>query len=97
MNIMDLQIGQQDVTLEDAELVEKGSPREVVTRTGMKILVSNGAVKDATGVIPISIWRDDIPRVKQGDRLRVTGAVVKEFRGKPAINLVKGSVIEVLP
>jgi replication factor A1 len=96
MRIVELQIGQQSVTVEDAELVDKGAVREVITKTGKRLHVSNSVIRDASGTIGISIWDSDIDRVKIGDRVRVANAVVKDFHGKPAINLVKGSIIEVI-
>ena len=49
-----------------------------------------------TGEIPLSVWNDDIEKVNFGDRIRVTNAVVREFKNKPALNLVRGSTIEKL-
>jgi replication factor A1 len=96
MRIIDLQIGQQKVSVEEAELVKKGGVREVVMKAGKRLHVSNSVIQDASGTIGISIWDADIEKVKEGDRVRVTDVAVKDFHGKPSINLVKGSTIEVI-
>lgn len=97
MNIKDLKAGLKGISVEEAELVEKGPTREFVTAQGRRLHVSNSVIRDATGSVPISIWDADIEKVQVGDKVSVTNVIVKDFRGSPSISMVRGSTIKVLP
>ncbi len=86
MNVKELRIGMANVEVE-AELTEKKSERDVVTKFGKHLRVSNCIVTDETGSIGISLWQDAIDLVNVGDQVKITGASVHEYKGTPQLNL----------
>jgi replication factor A1 len=95
MNINELKAGTTNVSVE-ATVVEKAEPREVVTKYGKRLNVANITIKDDTGSITMSLWGDDINTINVGDKIKITGGYVSEFRGTPQLSTGKYGKLEVL-
>ncbi len=63
-----------------------------VTVGAERRLVFDGLVADRTGAIQLSAWSDF--GLKEGEAIRVTGAYVRGFRGRPQIVLDDRSAVE---
>lgn len=94
MKIDDLKSGQSGVEIEGT-IVDVGEVREF-NRFGRTIKVATATVKDDSGQINISLWNEDINKVKKGDKIKVTNGFVKEFQGEPQLTAGKFGKIEVI-
>lgn len=77
-------------------VVTKSEPRQVTTKFGETLTVADCNVKDETGEVTMTLWNDEIERVKPGDRIRVTGGWVSSFRNKLQLSAGKYGKLEVL-
>jgi len=95
MEIKDLQIGQGDIDLV-AEVVDIGEVREF-EKFGKKGRVATARIKDSSGEINLSLWNEDVDRVKTGQRLHLINCYVGEWQGEPQLTTGRFGKIEVLP
>jgi replication factor A1 len=76
---------------------EKGTARDFSSRSG-----STGKVCDAKGVdeegteVSVSLWNDEIDRVKANDRIRITNGWAREWRGNIQVSAGRYGKLEVL-
>ncbi|UZE94251.1 MAG: DNA-binding protein [Candidatus Pacearchaeota archaeon] len=94
MKIADLKVGQK-ADIEEATIAEIGEIRTFV-RFGRPIRVATATVKDDTGTINMSLWNEDIDRVKEGDKIKLTNGFCKEFQGEKQVTTGKLGKIEVI-
>jgi len=94
MKINELKTG----TAEDivVKVVELSEPRQVTTKFGTQITLTNAVVEDDTGKIKLSLWGKDGDNVKEGSTLKIDKAFVKEFRGELQLTKGKGGKIEIV-
>ncbi len=95
MKISDLKVGASNVSLQ-AKVVQKGDPREVVTKYGKRLSVADITLQDDTGSIAMSLWGDDIDTVDVGDMVEIANGYVNEFRGTPQLSTGKFGKITVV-
>ncbi|MCD6227009.1 DNA-binding protein [Candidatus Micrarchaeota archaeon] len=69
------------------EIVEKGEPREVTSKYGKRMIVASLKLKDDTGEIKLSLWGDDIEKVKVGDKIEIKNGWVSTFRDELQLSL----------
>ncbi len=88
MDIRDLKNGMKKV---DASGVVKelGEPKTVNLRAGGTAQVADAKIQDATGSITLSLWNDDIKRVKKDSLVAVTNGFVNEFQNVIRLNVGK--------
>ena len=94
MKINEIQNGMRDVELE-AEVKETTEPREVNTKFGLN-KVSNAVLKDDTGEIVLVLWGDKTSMLKTGDKVKITGAYIREWNNNLQLNVPKTGTIEVV-
>ena len=94
MAIKDLKIRQGDVEIV-IDIVDVGEPREFEKfgRTGK---VATAIAKDETGDIKLTLWNDDIDKVKAGDKVKLTNGYVSEWQGEPQLTTGKLGKLEVI-
>lgn len=85
MKVNELKPGTGNVTIE-GELINIEEPRDVTTRFGKRVRVANATLKDDTGEIILSLWGDDIDKVKVGDSVKIENGWVSEFKGNLQIS-----------
>lgn len=94
-----LRISQISETMRDIEvtgrIVRKGDVREVETRYG-PARVSWAILEDETGSIRLNLWRQQIDRLRVGDKVRLTNAFVRVYRGEIELNIGSDGRIELL-
>ena len=61
-----------------------------------KGMVATAIGDDGTGRIKVSLWNDDIFRVKAGHRIRITNGYVGSYRGRLEISAGRYGKIEIL-
>lgn len=94
MKINEISRGLSGVTVE-AKVVDKGEKREVNTKYG-KRSVADVTLEDDTGQISLSLWEESIDTVKIGDKVKLEGGYVTEFRDKIQLNLPRSGKLEVV-
>jgi len=89
LNIKDLRNGMKRVTVE-ANIVEKGEPREVRSRyKDETYMVADVVVADETGSIKLTLWNEQIDQVEVGNKIRIENGYVTSFRGEIQLNVGK--------
>jgi len=94
VKISDLKPGTGNINIE-AEVVSVEEPREVLTKLGRRTRVANAIIRDESGEITLTLWGDDIDRVKEGDRVSIENGWVSEFKGTTQISAGKYGKINV--
>jgi len=58
--------------------------------------VANAVAKDETGDIKITLWNDEIDRIKGGDRVSIQNGYVSEWQGELQVSTGRFGKIEVV-
>jgi len=78
-----------------AKVVSKTEIREIpMGRDGSPHKVSDALVGDETGVVYLTLWDDNIEKVKDGDTVRVENGYVTLFKGNIRLNIGKYGKLE---
>lgn len=75
-----------------ARVIAKDVPRSVKTKYG-NTKVCDATLKDETGQIGLTLWSDQIGKIKEGDDIVIKGAYTSEWQGEVKLNLPKNSEI----
>lgn len=76
------------------EVVTVGEPRAFASAQGQGT-VCNAAVKDETGEeVSLTLWNEDYKKVHEGDKIKITGGWVSEYKGKLQISAGRNGTIE---
>ena len=94
MKISELKPGTGSVNIE-AKVVSVDEAREVMTKIGRRTRVANATIKDDSGEIVLTLWGDDIDRIKEGDTVQIENGWVSEFKGNSQISAGKFGKITV--
>ena len=97
MNIAELRNGDKRVSVE-AKVLEKGTPRQVVSRSGTETFtVADAVVSDDSGKIKLTLWNEQIAQVNINDRIRIENGYVTSFKGEVQLNVGKYGKMTVNP
>lgn len=94
MKINDLKAGDTNIEI-NGEIAEIKEPRNVNTRFGATT-VADATLKDDSGAIKLTLWRDQIAKVKTGDKVTVSGGYVKEWNGELQLGIGRDGELKVL-
>ena len=94
MKVSDLKPRMPRVDIE-LEVVEMGEVRNF-QKMGNSGRVATATAKDDTGEIKLSLWNDEIDKVKKGDKIKITGGFVNEFQGEMQLTAGKFGKLEVV-
>jgi replication factor A1 len=76
---------------------EKGTPRDFSSRSGSSGKVCDAKAVDADGTeVSVSLWNEEIDRVKANDRIRITNGWAREWRGNIQVSAGRYGKLEVL-
>ena len=94
MQVKDLQPrqGKVDIVL---DIVDVGEPREF-EKFGRAGRVTTAVAKDETGDVKLTLWNDDIEKVKAGDKIKITNGYVSEWQGEMQLSTGKFGTMEVI-
>ena len=96
MNIKELRNGMKRVDVE-AKVMEKGEPREVMSRfKDETYTVADAVVADETGSIKLTLWNEQIDQVNVNDKIKVENGYVTSFRGEIQLNVGRYGKLTVL-
>ena len=96
MKIADIRFDSRRVNVEGI-ITKIGEMREVNLRTGGRAKVADATLEDDTGSIILSLWNEDIEKVKEGDRIRIENGYVTVFRGEKRLNVGRYGKLTVNP
>ena len=94
MSISDLKVGDGKVSVE-ANVKEVGEAR-TFNKFGRDLRVSNAVIEDESGSIKLSLWNDDVDKVKVGDKVKIVNGYVGEFNGEKQLTTGKFGSLEVV-
>lgn len=96
MKVKDLR-PESKVDVIDLKVLEKGAVREFTSRSGSAGKVCDAkAVDDDGDDIGVSLWNEEIERVRPNDRIRITNGWVREWRGNMQVSAGRYGKLEVL-
>ena len=95
MNIADLKPRMGKIEIE-VTVKELAQVREF-DKFGKKGRVCNATVTDDSGKeIKLTLWNDEIDKVKKGDKLKITNGYVNEFQGEMQLTAGRFGKLEVV-
>lgn len=94
MEIKDLQANQGKVDIV-VEVIEKQEPRtfEKFGKTGK---VCSAKVKDASGMVKLTLWNEEIDKITEGDKIHLGNGWCSEYQGEKQVSAGKFGKIEVI-
>jgi len=96
VNIKDLRNGMKRVEVE-AQVTEKGNPREVMSRyKDETYTVADAVVADETGSIKLTLWNEQIDQVNVNDKIKIENGYITSFRGEIQLNVGKYGKLTIL-
>ena len=96
MKISELRPGTKNVNI-TVKIEEIEPAREVQSRTGEQLRVANAVASDDSGKVKMSLWNDDIDRVKANDTVTIDNGYVSSFRGEIQLSVGKYGKLSVQP
>ncbi|MCW4004680.1 MAG: OB-fold nucleic acid binding domain-containing protein [Candidatus Bathyarchaeota archaeon] len=89
VDIKDLHDGAKRVDVQ-AQVVEKGDPREVRSRFKDETYrIVDAVIADETGSIKLTLWNEQIDMVNVGDKIKIENGYVTSFKGEIQLNVGK--------
>jgi replication factor A1 len=83
------------VTVE-ANVMEKGEPREVRSRYKDETYqVADAIVADESGSIKLTLWNEQIEQVNVGNKVKIENGYVTSFKGEIQLNVGKYGTLTV--
>ena len=92
MKISDIRYGTSNISI-TAKIVDIEDIREVKTKFG-PTTVCNATIEDETGQIKLTLWGNQIDKVKKGDVITIENGYVREFGGDLFVNVGRKGKIE---
>jgi replication factor A1 len=94
MQIKDLKPKQGNVDI-TVDIVDVGAVREF-QKFGKPGKVATAIAKDESGDIKITLWNEDIERVKAGDKIHLANGYVNEWQGEMQLTTGRMGKLEVV-
>jgi len=94
MKISELKVGQGKVDVEG--IVKNISDTRAFNKYGRDLKVANALLEDDSGSIKLTLWNDDITRIKNNDKIKITNGFVNEFNSEKQLTAGKLGKIEVI-
>lgn len=94
MNVSEIHPMQGKIEVE-VKIVEIGKVREF-TKFGNTGRVANAKAKDASGEITLTLWNDEIDKVKVGDKIKIVNGYCSEFQGEKQLSAGRYGTLEVI-
>lgn len=85
-SIADLTDGMKGVDVR-GEVVEGESEIRTIEKNGRTLRIAEVVLKDRTGIIPLTLWNEQIEEVKMGDRIVIINGHVNSFNHIKRLNI----------
>jgi replication factor A1 len=93
MKISDLKAGMNVESLK-GKIAELKEPREVNTKFGTTIVLTEATLEDDTGTVKLVLWGEQADNIEEGSEIEITGAFTKEFREEIQLSIGKKGTIK---
>jgi len=93
MKIEEIESGMNSISVE-GKITDISEERRVRTRYGQRS-VADATLEDDTGSIKLSLWEENITTVSIGDKVKINGAYVTEFRNQLQLNIPRSGKLEI--
>jgi len=80
----------------EGKVERKGEPRTVNKKSGGTIDVCDAYLVDDSGEIKLTLWADDIPKINDGDTIKITNGYTNTFQGEVSLTKGKFGQMEVI-
>ena len=80
----------------DGTIQSISEPRTVNLKFGGTAQVADAVLTDDSGEVKLTLWGDDINKVKQGSKVQIKNGYTKEFRGEISLNVGKYGTLSVI-
>ena len=80
----------------EGTIERKGEPRTVNTKAGGTIDVCDAYLVDENGEIKLTLWGDDIAKISNGSKLKITNGYTNTFKGEVSLTKGKYGQLEVI-
>jgi len=94
MKIAELKVRQGNVECEGS-ITEIGEVK-TFQKFGREGRVASATLKDDSGKIILSLWNDDVDKIKVGDKVKITNGYVNEFQGEKQLTAGRFGKLEIL-
>ena len=94
MKIAEIRDGMRRIDTE-GKIIEVSEIRDVTLRSGQPARVADATLQDDTGTVKLSLWNEDIDRVKEGDSVRIENGYVGSFRDEIQLNVGRYGTLHV--
>ena len=74
----------------------KGETRTVSKKAGGTIDVCDAFLVDDAGEIKLTLWGDDIPKIENGSKVKITNGYTNTFKGEVSLTKGKYGQLEVI-
>jgi len=92
MKINELKPGMSNVNLK-AKIIELKEPREVNTKFGTTVVLTEVVLEDDSGNVKLTLWGEQADNLETEQEVEITGGFTKEFRDEIQLTLGrKGSI-----
>ena len=88
MKISELKAGMRNVSV-TGKVDSVGESRTVNLKAGGTNAVADAIISDESGSMKLSLWGDDIDKVRPGDRVSIENGYINTFKGENSINIGK--------
>ena len=93
MKINEIKRGMSNISV-TGEVTDKSERRRVRTRFGSRN-VCDAILEDETGRIKISLWEEQTDTVNVGDKGKIIGAYITEYRNRLQLNIPRSGRLEI--
>jgi replication factor A1 len=94
MKITELQTGQGSVNIELT--IKSLEEPKTIDKYGKQLKLANAIATDGTDEIKITLWNDDVDKVKVGSIIKIENGYVNEFQGEKQLTAGKFGKLEVV-
>jgi len=93
--IRDLWSGLKHVNVQ-GRVVKISEPREILTQYGTQAHIALAKIKDETGSIELSLWDNQIKKVKVGDLIRISDGYIATFNRNLQLRVRRGENLQII-
>ena len=94
MKINEIKRGMSGISVE-GKITDMSEPRRVSTRYGQRS-VADATLEDETSSIKLSLWEERINAVNIGNKVKVSGAYVTEFKNQLQLNIPQSGKLAII-
>lgn len=94
MKIKELKPNQPNVEIEG--VVKSLGEEKSFDKGGRELRLVKAVIEDDSGQIELTLWNEDIDKISEGDKIRMTDGYVKEYQGEKQLTTGRNGEIEVL-